>query len=210
MADKNFDQIAAIHFRNLEESDPSTNANPELVKELRNLGVDTVLVPNRDAYNLNDSNDSAADSSVEAHPIRLEKTTNDQYEIRKEAAEEYTLGSRGISAVRTRVYVPPGAVEEIIPVINGQRMRRIGSSKWLQYQLFKDYFPQTILLKPDEDVNDLPLEELRTQLVAVKGDSTFQSRYLEITDKREIKNAIASIREKQKDYEKNMGSQKRT
>ncbi len=187
-----FDAHAGIHFRNLEAPTTRPNAygNNMLRAELAKRGVGVLLVPNAEAYTLKDQ-------TVTVHPV----TGDDDMVIQR--AIEVSMRD-GLDVVRSRVATPRG-LEEQLPVLNGLRLRKIGGSKWQQYELAHEFMPKTVAVEADQPVNTEDIAALKGDTLVVKADLSQDMQYLQIAARGEVSAAINGMRAQFAEQEAAMG-----
>lgn len=186
----NFDGLAGVHVIKEEMPNPNVYGNNILRNELGKLGVGTIIIPGSQK-----SYDNVGNGVIMGHPA----TGIDQ--IKLEPKHEYPIGKDGIEVVRSRVLLPSG-VEGQVPVFNGPNLRKIGASKWEQYNLAHDFMPKTIALEADQEPSNLFFEKLNGSKLVVKADWSMQSKYLKICDRKEVMSGIIGMRNEFSDNEK--------
>ncbi len=185
---ENFDSLAALQFRNVEKYGPNIYGNDLLKSELGRIGVGTVIIPNTAAYNLEQD-------TVLAHP------TYGYGQIQMEEAREFPLKKGGIDVIRSRI-LTPADIENKIPVINGPSIRKIGASKWAQYELVPEYEPKTVAIEANQAPDQKLFDELRGDLLVVKADMSALSNFMKVCARSEAVNAIYTMREEFSAFEK--------
>lgn len=187
---KDTDYTAAIHFRNLELSDPNSYGNGLIKHGLAEQGVGLVLIPNKNAYNFEEGtvsvlNTGDGDEVVVGSPLQLQ------------------LGDE-LQAIRARLLTPK-ELKEKVAVFNGPDLRNIGASKFEQYLLAEDFMPRSVLVLEDKQPNFEMFEAIPGQTFAIKGDFSQASQHLKFVDRSEALNAIFAMRQEFAAQEINKG-----
>lgn len=190
---KNFDGIAGIHFKNLAETGPNNNGNPWVARELGRLGIGLLMIPNRESYDFQNKTVMAHFAVPKDDELLLEKVS-----------ETPMAGNEGLRVVRART-LTPASLSEIIPVINGPELRLLGTSKWEQYMLAKEFMPKTILIEPDRKLDKSLVDGFYGDKLVVKADNSMASRHMKIVTKSEALNAVAGTRQEFDQIEKDRG-----
>lgn len=189
--DKDFDAYAGIHYKDLGKSDPNSYGGPLVVQELGNLGIGALLIPNKKAYDFEQG-------LVVAHLARATKGSgpDEYFELTSEPVEEFEIGSNtGLEVVRARVLIPE-ALESRIPVLNGPNLRRIGASKWSQYEIAHEFMPRTQIIRSGEPFDKSMVETIVGGKIVVKADMSQGSDYIDIVDRNQVGSAVFAIRQK--------------
>ena len=195
MADnKNFDSFAGIHFRNLPETNPNNNGNLWVAEELGRLGVGLLMIPNSKSYDFQNK-------TVMAHFATLK---SDNELLLEKISETPMAGDEGLRVVRART-LTPAKLSEIMPVINGPELRSLGASKWEQYLLAKEFMPKTILVRPDEKLDESLVESFSGDKLVIKADMSMASKFMKMATKKEALVAIAGMREEFTSIEEERG-----
>ncbi|HUC96107.1 MAG TPA: hypothetical protein VMR16_00365, partial [Candidatus Saccharimonadales bacterium] len=170
--DKNYDTLAGIQFRNVERTGPNGYGNDHLRVELGKLGVGTVVIPNIDAYKIEQG-------SVLAHP-----TTGDLH-MSLGNLREYPINESGVEVVRSRIATQYG-LESQVPILNSRELRAIGTSKIAQYELASDYMPKTVAIEEGQPPDPSMFDALIGDKLVVKADMSAESRYMAICARGEV------------------------
>ena len=178
------DGYVGIHFRDINKSNPNTYGNTIVRQELGKLGIGTYIIPNNDSYDTTEKTATVYSVAPDAETIQLLHQ------------QEVELTESGLSVVRARINTPR-ALEEIIPVINGMKLRDIGASKWAQYELASEYMPHTVALEDGQEFTPELIEGLQGNTFVAKADKSQNTRdtdKIQIVSRSGIREAISKIR----------------
>jgi hypothetical protein len=180
MTHKRFDSYAGIHFADINKSHPNGYGNDMLRTELGNLGVGTLVIPNAQAYDFKSG-------TVRAHP------TEGGTEMTLASLQDFNIGAGQLEVVRARVFTPK-SLEAQIDVVNGPKLRELGSSKWAQYELAGEFMPKTVRIEADQPIIDESVSLLSGDTLVVKADVSQQSKYISLSTRSEVANAVYGMR----------------
>jgi len=181
--EENFDSVAGIHFKNLSETDPNSYGNNRLTHELGKLGLGTILIPNASAYD--------ADNKI---IIGYPAICSGDGELLLEEPKGFSYGDdSALKVIRARV-LTHSEIEKDIHILNGEKLRAIGASKWEQYKLASEFMPKTILIEPDVEPNSVDFDVINGTEVVLKADASQASKFMKIVPKSEAPSTVNAIR----------------
>lgn len=172
-----FESLAAIHFRDLTKSDPNGYGNGILRQTLAEKGVGLALISGKDSYDLENKKVLAS--------VVIGDDNN-----KRSTVKEIDLGPDGVSVVRARV-ATSDALEQEVEMINGMRLRRLGASKFRQYEIAPDMTPKTIKWHGNID----EIDQLSGDVVVVKADMSQGGKHVAITPKSQVHEIVSQMAE---------------
>ena len=184
---RDYDALIAFHSKyELEKLNPNLVGNAILVPELERAGVASIFVP-KDYYNFDGQPSTRGYMAAIAigSGLVLDRTVR----------EVPIGGERSIQAVRSRIATPE-PLNGLVPIVNGNRLRHVGASKWLQYILLQEFMAPTILIAEGSAVEKAKLEALASGLVVIKADKGQASQWLKISSAAEAVHDIREMRAK--------------
>lgn len=185
-----FDSFAGIHFRNLETATINGYGNPRLRSELAARGVGTFIIPGVKSYNFEDN-------SLTVHPLASDDLLTLKTPI------ELPL-NEGVDVIRARV-ATPRHLEEVLPVLNGNRLREIGGSKWRQYEIAGDLMPKTVAIEADTRPLTAAFDALEGEQLVVKADMSQDMQFFRLAARDEVIPTILGMRREFDEKEKTTG-----
>lgn len=188
-----FDAFVAFHsLKPFEHSDPSKQLNPDVcgnpqtVAYLAEQGVGSFFVPKTNCKELD---------GVLPYAVGRFASSDTQTVHMSPINTELHMGERGgITAIRSRI-ASVARLQDVVPVVNGQRVRSIGKDKWRQYQLFGQYMAPTVCTQPGQEVNDA-YADFNGGEVYVKGTRGKASETVVRASKETAAATIAAMRTK--------------
>lgn len=181
----NFDAHAGIYFRNVSESNPNGYGNNILRTELAKRGVGSLVVSGSDSFDFEKNTVQVLPTGADPEaPITL----GDALTIPLDTT------ASGLSVVRARVLTPK-ALDERLPVLNGNRLRSLGASKWEQYTIAGDFMPRTVMLEDGQRYSDQIIESLRGDILVVKADMSQAGRHIKVVTRADVPAAVMGLRE---------------
>lgn len=177
-----YDNLVALHVISKELHNPNMRGNDLLRRELGKIGVGTLIIP---------GGESAYDKTDQG--ILLARPTYGIDNITDLGrTQEYQIGKGGIEVVRTRVAVPRN-LESQINVLNGPKLWEF-DDKWKQYELIKDFMPNTVKLESNENIYNAQIDNLIGDKLVVKAASSMGSKHITITERDGVFDSIQNMR----------------
>jgi hypothetical protein len=166
---ENYSQFVAFYTgESAKALNPADAIDPNLagaalaVGELSAYGIGTVFVPKTECV---------WDDEPYARGFMTEPTGNPARPLAlQDGSYEIPFGKGGVQAVRSRT-ATPGELQGLVPVVNDQAVREIGSSKARQATLFAGLMPTTVLVKPDVPITARHLDPIKGDTVAISLDN---------------------------------------